>query len=79
MAFKLFEELGGNDVQKDPYRAFPLAGGRAFYDMPNGDLKVISSKDPFCHFVRTSVNLGINRSHFHALPLDKVMYFAIHV
>lgn len=72
LAIKLFEDLGGSDILKDPYRAFPVAGGRAFYDTPKGDLTVISSSDPFCHFVRSSVNLGINRGHFHALPLDKV-------
>ncbi len=45
-AIKLYEELEMKDALKDPYRAFPLAGGRIFYDTTKVDSGWYLGKDP---------------------------------
>lgn len=70
---QLFSELEDGDIQKDPYRNFPLVGGRIFYDKLNPRLLVVDSSSIQCHFARTTNVIPlINQLHFHCLPLDKV-------
>ncbi len=71
---QMFDELEGDDIRGDPYRRFPIAGGRIFYDTClKSKLLIVLSDEILCHFVRTTnVLTTIARAHFHALPLDKV-------
>ncbi len=74
---QIFDELDGDDICRDPYRRFPIAGGRIFYDTClRSKLLIVPSDEILCHFVRTTnVVTTIARAHFHALPLDKVLEF----
>lgn len=76
---RMFKELEGEDIVLDPYRRFPIAGGRVFYDESETRMRVVEGDSILCHFVRTTgVISSIRRSHFHALPLDKVIPFGQH-
>lgn len=71
---KYFEDLNDSDAAKDPYRRFPYAGGRVYYDELGGKSCVILLDSLLCHFARTPSVLPelVERPHIHVLPLDKV-------
>jgi len=68
----VFSELSVDDALNDPYRKFPIAGGRMFLDRFSGT-RVISDEEFWCHFARYDQLLPEKSTPcITAIPLDKV-------
>ncbi|KII91440.1 hypothetical protein PLICRDRAFT_105296 [Plicaturopsis crispa FD-325 SS-3] len=68
-----YRPLSKTDVPHDPYRKFPIAGGRLFYKSFTGSPVLLTANDIKCHFASSPQKAnGIKEQCIHALPLDKV-------
>ena len=68
-----FTELAPDDQSRDPFRRFPIAGGRLVHEMASPDTIVIRPSQVICHVAKTPLSVsGIDQSCFHILPLDRV-------
>lgn len=68
-------ELSLDDAHNDPYRKFPIAGGRMLLGRFSGS-RVISDEEFWCHFARYDQDLpGISIPCITAIPLDKVLVY----
>lgn len=68
-----YSQLADSDVLMDPFRNFPILGGRLFYNHFNREPVLLEVNDIVCHFAHTKLNIpGIDQECIHALPLDKV-------
>ena len=68
-----FEELSNQEALQDPYRKYPLVGGRLYHIDLEDKIEVVPSKEITAHFAHTlhdEKDFGF--PCFHALPLDKV-------
>ncbi|KAA1479800.1 hypothetical protein DENSPDRAFT_789577 [Dentipellis sp. KUC8613] len=71
-----FKPLTIDEGSLDPYRAFPIAGGRLYHDTVESTLEFVTMKDILCHFAHTpfaSKELG---DCVHVLPIDRVCYYS---
>ena len=69
----LYEKLTDLDTTLDPYRAFPVAGGRICYSTFQPSLQLVSPNDILCHFASTPCVIEkLTCLHMHVLPLDHV-------
>lgn len=65
--------LSPSHSRGDPYRKFPIAGGRLFYSQFTSLPIILTIADVKCHAVVTSRSLpGTSIECVHVLPLDKV-------
>jgi len=68
-----FDELSNEEALQDPYRRYPLVGGRLYHPELNDEIEVVSSHKIRAHFAYTPYDRKeFGFSCFHALPLDKV-------
>ena len=68
-----FKELSDQEALQDPYRAYPLVGGRLYHLDVEDNIEVVPSQEIAAHFAHTlhdEKDFGF--PCFHALPLDKV-------
>ena len=75
LTFLLVDEmcpLSSVHAQSDPFRRFPIAGGRLFYAAYSNSI-VLTANDILCYFASIPRNLpGTVIECIHVLPLDKV-------
>ena len=70
-----FEELSNQEALQDPYRNYPLVGGRLYHLGLEDKIEVVPSQEITAHFAYTlhdEKDFGF--PCFHALPLDKVTF-----
>ncbi|KAL6299917.1 hypothetical protein BKA93DRAFT_703922, partial [Sparassis latifolia] len=68
-----YKSLNAQDLAHDHYRAFPLAGGRLYYDELDLNLELLRPNDIACHFAKTPYMCkDIKAVCIHVLPLDRV-------
>ena len=68
-----FDELSNQEALQDPYRRYPLVGGRLYHPELNDEIEVVPSHKITAHFAHTPYDRKeFGFSCFHALPLDKV-------
>lgn len=68
-----FKELSAQDAMQDPYRRYPMVGGRLYYPELEEQLEVVTVQDVIAHFAYTPHDgLEFGFPCFHALPLNKV-------
>ncbi|KAI9459243.1 hypothetical protein BJY52DRAFT_1223234 [Lactarius psammicola] len=68
-----FKELSPQEASRDPYRRYPLVGGRLYHPELEEELKIVTSQEIVAHFAYTPLEEGdFGFPCFHALPLDKV-------
>jgi hypothetical protein len=68
-----FKELSPQAASHDPYRQYPLVGGRLYHPELEEELEVVSSEEIVAHFAYTPLEEeDFGFPCFHALPLDKV-------
>jgi hypothetical protein len=68
-----FRELSSHEASRDPYRQFPLVGGRLYHTELEDKIEVIPSQRIISHFAHTPHDRqDFGFPCFHALPLDKV-------
>lgn len=73
LAVSQYDTLGADDQERDPYRAFPLVGGKLFRRTRKKSLVLLTLSDLLCHFAATSMHVeGIETECLHVLPLDRV-------
>lgn len=68
-----FKELSDQEALQDPYRNYPLVGGRLYHLNLEDKIEVVPSQEITAHFAHTlhdEKEFGF--PCFHALPLDKV-------
>ncbi|KAH9173928.1 hypothetical protein EDB89DRAFT_1849493, partial [Lactarius sanguifluus] len=68
-----FKEFSAQEAQRDPYRRYPLVGGRLYHPELEDEIEVVAAQEVIAHFARTPYDgqaFGI--PCFHALPLDRV-------
>lgn len=71
-----YVDLNAADAVHDPYRLFPVAGGRLFYNRFFPEHCLVTEDNIFCHFARAEQVLpGSATECILALPLDKVSRF----
>jgi hypothetical protein len=64
--------LSSVHAEIDPYRQFPIVGGRLFYNSFLPHPTIILASDVMCHFACTVHDVpGIDEKCIHALPFDK--------
>lgn len=69
-----FRELSPQLESRDPYRQFPLVGGRLYHPELKGELEIVTTQEIIAHFAYTPLDEGdFGFPCFHALPLDKVI------
>lgn len=69
-----FRELSPQLESCDPYRQFPLVGGRLYHPEVKGELEIVTTQDIIAHFAYTPLEDEVfDFPCFHALPLDKVI------
>jgi hypothetical protein len=69
-----FRELSPEEASRDPYRQFPLVGGRLYHPELEEELEIVTSQEIVAHFAYTPLEEeDFGFPCFHALPLDKVM------
>jgi len=67
----VLKDLPEDLARDDPYRRFPIAGGR-LYQQKTARVKLLRSSEIISHFAGTPDILSkLNMSHIHVLPLDK--------
>ena len=69
-----FKEFSAQEAQRDPYRQFPLVGGRLYHPELEDEIEVVTAQEIIAHFAHTphdEQTFGL--PCFHALPLDKVL------
>jgi hypothetical protein len=67
-----FKEFSVQEAQQDPYRQFPLVGGRLYHPELEDKIEVVTAQEIVAHFAHTphdTQTFGL--PCFHALPLDK--------
>ncbi|KAH9161034.1 hypothetical protein EDB89DRAFT_810456 [Lactarius sanguifluus] len=67
-----FKEFSAQEAQRDPYRRYPLVGGRLYHPELEDEIEVVAAQEVIAHFARTPYDgqaFGI--PCFHALPLDR--------
>lgn len=70
-----YEELTPMDATRDPYRKFPVIGGRLYYDKVKAP-ELVTPEEILCHFAYTPFeHPHIAPACIHALPLDRVCWF----
>jgi len=68
-----FKELSPQAASCDPYRRYPLVGGRLYHPELEEELKIVTSQEIVAHFAYTPLGEeDFGFPCFHALPLDKV-------
>ena len=68
-----FGELSNEEALQDPYRRYPLVGGRLYHLELNDEIDVVPSHKMIAHFAYTPYDRKeFGFPCFHALPLDKV-------
>ena len=68
-----FKELSDQEALRDPYRNYPLVGGRLYRLDLEDKIEVVPSQDITAHFAHTPHDeKEFGFPCFHALPLDKV-------
>ena len=68
-----FKELSPEMASRDPYRQFPLVGGRLYHPELEEEPEIVTSQEIVAHFAYTSLEEeDFGFPCFHALPLDKV-------
>ncbi|KZS99729.1 uncharacterized protein LAESUDRAFT_605756, partial [Laetiporus sulphureus 93-53] len=73
LVVKEFVPLTSEDSRLDPYRRFPVAGGRLFRDAFKPEIQLLTTKDLLCHFAMLPRLLPKGSVKcIHVLPLDKV-------
>jgi hypothetical protein len=68
-----FRELSTQEALRDPYRQFPLVGGRLYHTELEDEIEVVPFQKIIAHFAHTlhdEQDFGF--PCFHALPLDRV-------
>ncbi|KAI0042377.1 hypothetical protein FA95DRAFT_1500162 [Auriscalpium vulgare] len=74
-----FKPLSEEDAAHDPYRRFPIAGGRLYYDRMEETSLLVPVKDVICHIAMTPMRWeGIEESCIHALPIDRVRHSCLY-
>jgi hypothetical protein len=69
-----FRELSPQLESRDPYRQFPLVGGRLYHPELKGELEIVTTQEIIAHFAYTPLEEeDFGFPCFHALPLDKVI------
>ena len=69
-----FKELSPQMASRDPYRQFPLVGGRLYHPELEEELEIVTSQEIIAHFAYTPLEEeDFGFPCFHALPLDKVI------
>jgi len=70
-----FKELSDQEALRDPYRKYPLVGGRLYHLELEDKIEVVPSQEIIAHFAHTLHNEeDFGFPCFHALPLDKVTF-----
>ena len=68
-----FGELSDQEALRDPYRRYPLVGGRLYHPELDDEIEVVPSHKITAHFAHTPYDRKeFGFPCFHALPLDKV-------
>lgn len=70
-----FKELSPQEAKDDPYRRYPMVGGRLYHAELEEQIEVVTAQDVIGHFAYTPH--GENEFKFpcfHALPLNKVSF-----
>jgi hypothetical protein len=68
-----FCELSNQEALRDPYRRYPLVGGRLYHTELNDEIEIVPSQKIIAHFAHTPYDREeFGFPCFHALPLDKV-------
>jgi hypothetical protein len=70
-----FKELSDQEALQDPYRNYPLVGGRLYRIDLEDKIEVVPSQEITAHFAHTPHDeKDFGFPCFHALPLDKVAF-----
>jgi hypothetical protein len=70
-----FKELSAQEAVQDPYRRYPLVGGRLYHSELQEQFEVVMVQDIISHFAYTPHDgLDFGFPCFHALPLNKVSF-----
>lgn len=75
-----FKELSVQEAIQDPYRRYPMVGGRLYHSGLEEQIEVVPVQDIIAHFAYTphgGQEFGF--PCFHALPLNKVSYSLSHI
>jgi len=68
-----FKELPDQEALQDPYRNYPLVGGRLYRQNLEDKIEVVPSQEITAHFAHTAHDKkDFGFPCFHVLPLDKV-------
>lgn len=74
-----FRELSSQEALQDPYRQFPLVGGRLYHPELEDGIELLPSQEIIAHFAHTPYGEhDFGFPCFHALPLDKVTHSSHH-
>lgn len=72
-AVQRFRELSAQQALQDPYRQYPLVGGRLYHPELEDEIEVVPSQEIIAHFAHTPQDdRDFGFPCFHALPLEKV-------
>lgn len=75
-----FDELSNQEALRDPYRRYPLVGGRLYHPELKDEIEVVPSHKITAHFAHTPYDTEeFGFPCFHALPLDKVSSLTVTV
>ena len=78
MVVQKFKELTKQEAMQDPYRRYPMVGGRLYHSELEEQIEVVMVRDVIAHFTYTPHDgLEFGFPCFHALPLDKVLFLHI--
>lgn len=73
-AIQRFKELSAHEALHDPYRQFPLVGGRLYHPELEDGIEVVPLQEIDAHFAHTPQDeQDFGFPCFHALPLGKVI------
>jgi hypothetical protein len=68
-----FKELSAQEASQDPYRRYPLVGGRLYRPELEDEIEVVTLQEILAHFAHTPHDKEtFGFPCFHALPLNKV-------
>ena len=74
-----FRELSSQEALQDPYRQYPLVGGRLYHPELEDEIEVVPLQKIIAHFAHTPHDKqDFGFPCFHALPLDKVTLSSLH-
>ncbi|KAI0278109.1 hypothetical protein BC826DRAFT_1113528 [Russula brevipes] len=72
-----FKELSPQEAAQDPYRRYPLVGGRLYHPELEDEIEVVTSQEILAHFAHTPHDKQtFGFPCFHVLPLNKVRFAA---